>query len=324
MRSDRNGGTFSLLVMMPQNGDFPQLAPALGEILQRRLRSTDRAGLVDRKRVGVLLPDTPSSGAWKVAREVCSLLKPDIAVPQCDVFVYPEHRTPKRRRETAVGKTNGHPRPLAAPAKPADSLFVRSLPGWKRALDIAGATVGLILGAPIMAAAALAIKCTSPGPLFFTQIRDGIGGRRFRIYKFRTMRVGADAEKARLRPLSDQDGPAFKLKDDPRITPVGRVLRRTSVDELPQLWNVLRGDMSLVGPRPLPSDEAGECTQWQRRRLDVTPGLTCFWQVHGGARVSFVDWMRMDVRYVSSRSIIRDLLLIALTVPSIILRKGVY
>src|SRR6185369_5282782 len=125
------------------------------------------------------------------------------------------------------------------------------------------------------------------------QTRDGIGGRQFQIYKFRTMIVNADAIKAQLRKDSEQDGPAFKLKNDPRVTKIGRLLRRTCVDELPQLFNVLRGDMSIVGPRPMCSREAQHCASWERRRLDVTPGLTCIWQVEGGTKVTFREWMRM-------------------------------
>ncbi|MEO6435738.1 MAG: sugar transferase, partial [Tepidisphaeraceae bacterium] len=179
-----------------------------------------------------------------------------------------------------------------------ETLLVKRLPSWKRALDIVGATAGLVLLSPVMILSAILIKGTSRGPVIFKQRRAGLGGRPFRIYKFRTMSSDAEARKATLRAQSEQDGPAFKLASDPRVTPVGRILRETSLDELPQLWNVLKGDMSLVGPRPLPMDEAAECLQWQRRRLDVTPGLTCIWQVKGRSRVTFVEWMRMDVDYI--------------------------
>ncbi len=138
------------------------------------------------------------------------------------------------------------------------------------------------------------------------------------------MVVNADAMKASLRQLSEQDGPAFKLKNDPRVTPIGRILRRTCVDELPQLWNVLRGDMSIVGPRPMCSKEARHCARWESRRFDVTPGLTCIWQVYGGTKVTFTEWMRMDLRYVGSRSLLHDVNLVVRTVPSVILRDGVY
>ena len=133
-----------------------------------------------------------------------------------------------------------------------------------------------------MLIAAIAIKATSGGPVIFSQLRSGLGGKPFKIYKLRTMELDAEEKKAESAPLSEQDGPAFKIKDDPRITRVGRYLRKTCIDELPQLWNVLIGDMTLVGPRPLPCDESAACENWERQRLDVTPGLTCVWQVRSG------------------------------------------
>jgi lipopolysaccharide/colanic/teichoic acid biosynthesis glycosyltransferase len=214
--------------------------------------------------------------------------------------------------------------PVERPVWALELLFVQKLPLWKRVIDVAGATAGLVVAAPVMLAAAAAIRFTSPGPIFFAQRRDGLGGRDFWIYKFRTMVINAEAVKAELRHRSEQDGPAFKLKNDPRVTPIGRWLRRTCIDELPQLWNVLRGDMSIVGPRPMCSKEAQHCTAWERRRLDVTPGLTCIWQVHGGTKVTFREWMRMDLRYVKSRTLLKDLWLMIMTIPSVIRRDGVY
>jgi lipopolysaccharide/colanic/teichoic acid biosynthesis glycosyltransferase len=158
--------------------------------------------------------------------------------------------------------------------------------------------------------------------VFFKQRRAGLGGRPFTIYKFRTMVVDAEAQKSQLRHKSEQDGPAFKIKHDPRITRIGRILRESSLDELPQLFNVLKGDMSLVGPRPLPVDESEGCATWHRRRLDVTPGLTCIWQVHGRSSVSFVEWIRMDRRYIRALSIWQDIKLMLLTIPSILMRRG--
>jgi lipopolysaccharide/colanic/teichoic acid biosynthesis glycosyltransferase len=197
------------------------------------------------------------------------------------------------------------------------------MPAWKRALDVVGALAGLVLLAPLMAGIALAVRLTSPGPVLFRQRRSGRGGKPFVMYKFRTMVADAEDRKARLLALNEQDGPAFKIRDDPRVTPLGRFLRQTSLDELPQLWNVLRGDMSLVGPRPLPCDESEACAGWQRRRLDVTPGLTCIWQVRGRNRVSFADWARMDVRYIRTQSLVQDLKLLVLTLPALLLRRGV-
>ncbi len=192
----------------------------------------------------------------------------------------------------------------------------------KRGMDIVVATAGLIVTSPLMVILAAVIKTTSSGPVFYAQWREGLGGRLFRIYKLRTMCIDAHQHQDELRALSEQDGPAFKMRNDPRTTWIGRFLRRTSLDELPQLWNVLLGDMSLVGPRPLPALESFECLPWQRQRLLVAPGLTCIWQVKGRNTVTFVEWMRMDLQYLRRRSLICDLQLLLATGPSILFAKG--
>jgi lipopolysaccharide/colanic/teichoic acid biosynthesis glycosyltransferase len=212
--------------------------------------------------------------------------------------------------------------PPDAGAPGVEVLLVHRLPFWKRIIDLIGAGIGLLMLAPIMAIIAIAIKGTSKGPILFKQRRAGLGGQPFYIYKFRTMIVDAEQQKAALRKFSEQDGPAFKLTNDPRITRIGKFLRETSLDELPQLWNVLLGDMSLVGPRPLPMDESAACDRWQRRRLDVTPGLTCIWQVKGRSRVTFAELMRMDVNYIRRRTIWHDVKILAETIPAVLLRKG--
>ena len=211
---------------------------------------------------------------------------------------------------------------LAEHAQPLAPLFAAPLPIWKRAIDIVGAVVALVLFSPILLLAAVLVKLTSVGPVIFRQQRVGLGGRLFTMYKFRTMFVDAEARQAELRRFSEQDGPAFKMTNDPRITRIGRYLRKSCVDELPQLWNVLKGDMTLVGPRPLDAKETSQITGWQRRRIDVTPGLTCIWQIDGKSRVPFVEWMRMDIRYLRARSLGRDLKLIARTVKTVVLHRG--
>jgi lipopolysaccharide/colanic/teichoic acid biosynthesis glycosyltransferase len=208
------------------------------------------------------------------------------------------------------------------PVRSLDTFFLRPLPAWKRGLDILGALAGLAILSPLFAVVAAGIKLTSPGPVVFTQRRSGLGGRPFLIVKFRTMVDGAERRQRELLALNEQDGPAFKIAADPRVTRFGRLLRSTSIDELPQLWNVLRGDMSLVGPRPLPCHESRACLPWQRRRLDVTPGLTCIWQVRGRSRVSFDEWVRMDVEYIKARSLSMDLKLLCLTLPAVLRREG--
>ncbi|MBC8107897.1 MAG: sugar transferase, partial [Anaerolineae bacterium] len=213
----------------------------------------------------------------------------------------------------------GHSR---SPVQRMESLLVRPLPWWKRVVDVMGAGFGMLMASPLMITAALLIKFGSKGPVIFTQQRAGLGGKPFTIFKFRTMVVDAEEQKAALRKLSEQDGPAFKLTNDPRITRVGRFLRKTSIDELPQLWNVFRGDMTLVGPRPLPVGESDACERWHRRRLDVTPGLTCIWQVKGRSKVSFSEWVRMDVAYIRRRTLWNDIRILLETIPAVILRKG--
>jgi len=195
-------------------------------------------------------------------------------------------------------------------------------PFWKRAIDVAGAGVGLMLLSPVFAVAAVAIKTSSRGPVFFLQEREGKDGEVFRILKFRTMCADAESQKANLREFSEQDGPAFKLKNDPRITKVGKYLRKSCIDELPQLYNVLTGSMSLVGPRPLPVDESMSCLPWQRQRLTVLPGLTCTWQARGGRDIKFAEWMRMDIEYINQRGFWFDLKLIGETAVVAVMHKG--
>lgn len=322
-RSDRTGEEFSLLVYSPRNhGDATDGLACLATILKRRLRLTDDAGWIGDRQVGVLLPMTPGAGAWTVADDVVRRFPKDITPPSCDVFTYPSHwLTGDGSNGKDVGRSPSQPEP-DKPVHAMESLFMQRTPTWKRAIDATGALVGLVLLSPLLFAIALAIKLTSRGPVFFRQNRIGQGGRRFTIYKFRSMVAGAEALQAALLAMNEQDGPAFKIHRDPRITPLGRLLRKTSLDELPQLWNVLVGDMSLVGPRPLPCSQAAACEQWQHRRLDVAPGLTCIWQVKGRSRVTFAEWIRMDLRYVTARSLALDLRLLVQTVPAVLAGSG--
>lgn len=192
----------------------------------------------------------------------------------------------------------------------------------KRGIDIVGAGIGLVLTGPAILGAMAAIKLTDGGPVFFRQTREGQNGRPFTILKLRTMIVDAEKFQAELRAESHRDGPAFKISRDPRVTKVGHFLRATCLDELPQLINVLTGDMSLVGPRPLPWHESRACERWHRRRLDVRPGLTCTWQVNKAKAVTFDDWMRMDLRYIDQLGLFQDLRLIAQTVVVPVTGRG--
>lgn len=194
-------------------------------------------------------------------------------------------------------------------------------PRWKRGLDILGSSVGLLLSGPVLLTLAATIKLTSRGPVLFCQERTGYQGKPFTIYKLRSMVLNAEELQAGLLERNERDGPAFKLKYDPRVTRVGRLLRATGLDELPQLLNVLRGDMSLVGPRPLPVHEAAECNPWQARRHDVKPGLTCFWQLSKSRKMTFGEWMRLDLQYARSASPLLDLWLVVRTFVCVFLGR---
>jgi len=193
----------------------------------------------------------------------------------------------------------------------------RSALAVKRAIDVVGSAVLLVAAAPIIGAAALAIRVTSDGPVFFRQMRCGKNGRPFRMVKMRTMCVDAEERKADLMALNEMEGPVFKMREDPRITKVGRILRRWSIDELPQFWNVFIGDMSLVGPRPPVPVEVAMYATFDRRRLSMRPGITCIWQVAGRNEIaSFDDWVKMDLEYIDTWSLINDLRILLRTIPA--------
>jgi exopolysaccharide biosynthesis polyprenyl glycosylphosphotransferase len=193
----------------------------------------------------------------------------------------------------------------------------------KRMIDIAVSGSLLVLMAPMLLLVALAIKLTSPGPALFLQERVGLNKRRFKIWKFRTMVVNAERLMTELESRNEVSGPVFKIKNDPRITGIGKFLRKSSIDELPQLVNVLKGDMSLVGPRPLPvRDYEGFNEDWQRRRFSVMPGITCLWQVHGRSSISFDQWMRLDLQYMDEWSLWLDLKILARTLPAVVRGSG--
>ncbi|MFN3485446.1 MAG: sugar transferase [Planctomycetota bacterium] len=193
----------------------------------------------------------------------------------------------------------------------------------KRIFDVVVSAVALVAASPIMLAAALAIKITSPdGPVIFRQKRSGMNGRVFTLYKFRTMVPNAEALKAALESKNEMDGPVFKIRNDPRVTRVGRILRKLSIDELPQLWNVLRGDMSIVGPRPPIPAEVERYERWQRRRLSMRPGITCIWQVSGRNAIDFKRWMEMDLEYIDNWSLALDFKILLKTIPAVLSSRG--
>ena len=199
-----------------------------------------------------------------------------------------------------------------------------SLSSWvmKRGMDLAGASLGLLALTPVLLGSALAIKVTSPGPVFFRQPRIGRDGRAFQILKLRSMVLDAEARKGTLHDANEAHGGLFKIADDPRITSVGRFLRRTSMDELPQLINVLKGEMSLVGPRPLVPDEDERIDGWHRTRLELVPGMTGFWQVNGSSRIPLPEMVKMDYLYGANWSLWLDIKILLRTVPYVLSRRG--
>lgn len=205
--------------------------------------------------------------------------------------------------------------------RPNYCLFYRVI---KRAFDVTASLIGLVLLLPLFMVVAVAIRLESAGSAIFVQERSGVDGKPFRMYKFRSMCKDAPAYRAAMEPLNELDGPAFKLKNDPRVTRVGAFIRKTSMDELPQLWNVLKGDMSLVGPRPLPIYETEKCTPYQLQRLYVKPGITCYWQIFGRNDICFDEWVALDLKYIQEASPLTDLKILLLTVKVVISGKGAY
>ena len=351
-RSDRTKQEFSLVLFrVPRSIGPSHTALRLARTVLTRCRTTDEVGWFDAETVAALLPDTTVDGAGRFADIVVNAVRDEAFKPEVILYTYPtswfvdgiedghpgktlpQHVHRRAGRDESISRkdlvpfvTEGVREELATEglvsARPLEALLARPTPLWKRTIDIAGAFCGLLMFGPVMLMIALGIKFTSTGPVMFKQRRAGLGGKPFEIYKFRTMCVDAEAKKKALRSISEQDGPAFKLTNDPRVTKIGKILRKTSLDELPQLWNVFKGDMCLVGPRPLPVDEQNGCDQWQRTRLEVTPGLTCIWQIKGRSQVSFADWVRMDVTYIRQQTLWHDLKILLQTIPAVLLRRG--
>jgi exopolysaccharide biosynthesis polyprenyl glycosylphosphotransferase len=211
-----------------------------------------------------------------------------------------------------------------------NSLVIPStnwMEGWpiffKRVVDLTISSIMLAFLSPVLLVVSILIKLTSPGEIFFVQERLGLNKRRFKLYKFRTMVVDAEKRMKEIEHLNEVRGPVFKIKNDPRITPIGRFLRRTSIDELPQLFDVLKGDMSLVGPRPLPvRDYEGFSEDWQRRRFSVTPGITCLWQIQGRSSIPFEKWMELDLQYIDKWSLWLDFEILLRTIPAVLRGSG--
>lgn len=321
-RADRNGHGFSLVTFDVGDG-HARHAGLVQQVLANRIRLTDELGWYDDRRIGVLLFNTPGEGAWNYANRVREALSPAARDPEFSVYTYPAN-WPAARDDGTSRSAAATPSCLE-PARPAiDPYRLDPLPWWKRAVDLALAPVALAVLLPLLILLSLAIKLTSRGPVFFKQERAGIRGKPFTCWKFRTMVEGAEAQKPDLMKFNERSAVAFKMRNDPRVTWVGRLLRKTSLDELPQLINVLRGEMSLVGPRPLPVEEAMQQDAWHNMRLEIAPGITCLWQISARHESSFDTWARLDIEYARNRSLPLDLKILLLTIPAVFSTRGAY
>jgi lipopolysaccharide/colanic/teichoic acid biosynthesis glycosyltransferase len=352
-RADRYRTIFSVVVfrlILNRESQRRTQLDCLNAILSERLRLSDERGLERNGDVVVLLPHTHEEGATNVADSIIKLSVDSGLVLSAKIYTYPElaHQSMNdgssdsdRRFESpqATGTSSSvYEHETSSNATVSRSMatdvhyatisygnalekLVTPYPKWKRICDIVGASMGLVLAAPVLLTAAIAIKLTSSGPVLFHQWRNGRNGKPFRICKLRTMVVEAEELKAALRESNERDGPAFKMKHDPRVTTVGKFLRNTGLDELPQLWNVFKGDMAIVGPRPLPCDEDANCELWHRRRLDTKPGITCFWQIMKSRVEAFDDWMRLDMKYLKKRSLFQDISLMFRTIAAVVLGR---
>jgi exopolysaccharide biosynthesis polyprenyl glycosylphosphotransferase len=195
---------------------------------------------------------------------------------------------------------------------------------FKRTVDVVISAIALVFLSPLLLALAVLIKVTSRGPVFYRQTRCGLGGRQFTLLKFRSMAADADERFPELRELNEVDGPVFKMRNDPRCTPLGRWMRTLSLDELPQLWNVLCGHMSLVGPRPPLPHEVEQYEPWQRRRLRIRPGLTCLWALEGRSQLRFDRWVKLDLLYIDNWSVWLDFKILLKTIPAVLSGRGAH
>ncbi len=342
-RADRTGQEFSMAVFEVGNGKRKtHAARNLVPILTHRIRSTDAIGWLADGRIGAVLPHTRPECAWKFVANVRKAYNGS-APPECVVYTYPSSwlpgddggppRDPRSLRRTPVPGETGDFGMLfsrvdvADRARPIEELephVLFRIPLWKRAIDIGGSLVAILLLSPLLLLISLFIKIVSAGPVLFRQKRVGYLGRVFTMWKFRTMHVNADTtlHQNYLRELIQNEKEMTKLDHvrDPRIIPFGNLLRATGIDELPQLINVLLGDMSLVGPRPCLPYEAYEYHPWQMRRFDAVPGLTGLWQVSGKNRTTFKEMIRLDINYTRKRAFLLDVMIVLKTIPAIVVQ----
>ena len=306
------GRNLALVVGAPDGdvaGELERLRGTLVEWLDSVEPSALRRRLAEGGADEVILPAAIPRARLPELLRVCE----EVGIPARIRMDRVEPDLPRPRAEL-VGPTLYLLYQKAEPDRPA--LLVKAV------LDRLLAAAALVVFAPVMGLVAVLVRLTSPGPALFVQARGGLNGRAFRMMKFRTMRADAEADRAALLEANEMDGPVFKITNDPRVTPLGRFLRRTSLDELPQLLNVLAGHMSLVGPRPLPLVETRELAGSDRRRLSMRPGLTCLWQVSGRNDLTFREWMALDLQYVDNWSLTLDLAILVRTIPALLSGRG--
>ena len=356
-RVDRNQRVFSLVLLNTgdpkTNGTA---AHSLVHLLLDRIRSTDEIGWFDHRRIGVLLPYTPRDGAQKFVDDVRLAVEAETSPPEYAIYTYPSHwysdngsghsgqlyfaDISHRWSSLASARHNINTHSLSGPTESTSDpletyeesmtalkpMLLHPLPVWKRDMDILGASFGLALFAPFLLVHTIIVKTISPGPVFFRQKRIGYLGRPFTMWKLRTMDVGVDTSchKQHVSRLingannRNQEKPMIKLDNDPQIIPGAILLRKLCLDEMPQLINVFRGEMSLVGPRPPLTYEVEEFLKWQHRRFDVLPGMTGLWQVSGKNRLTFSRMVRLDIQYARRKSFWLDLMILLKTPSAII------
>jgi len=324
-RADRSGGHFSLVALeldrtLGNTGELKKLLQAL----RNRIRETDQVGWLDDRTAGVMLSGTDLEGAWIFAVTFERDYFKQMALAPFTVYCYPEHWL-NNGNGTNGGKKSKHQRNRGNHGKlqtRVESTFAGELPGWKRTLDVVGALIFLILSIPVFLLYTLYIKIVSPGPVFFKQKRVGFKGQLFDFLKFRTMCVdnNPNCHATHLKELINSDKPMEKLDEgrDPRIIFGGRIIRKTCLDELPQLINVLRGEMSLVGPRPCLPYEVEEYLRWHKNRFDIRPGITGLWQVSGKNKLTFKQMIRLDISYLRNVSLWLDVKILLRTFPAIV------
>jgi len=349
-RSDRSGNSFSVAVFDMANSMYMFSLDDLVTCAQERVRSTDVIGWFDASSVGIVLYNLLPHQGWQIAGDICRNVGVKTTAPFCRIFTYPcsysspngnsleetnkglvlleefKKKSVKNFSKTNFVKKTSHIKieeereNRSKTAMPLEPVLGCPIPVWKRGLDIFGSLAGLILLSPFFLVVALFIKSVSPGPVFFTQKRIGYLGKPFTFWKFRTMYINSDAADHRkyVQNLIKNEQPMDKLdKKNSQIIPFGKILRGSCIDELPQLLNVLKGEMSLVGPRPCVPYEFEAYHLWHKQRFDTLPGMTGLWQVKGKNRTTFKEMVRLDIAYEKRLSVWQDLMILFYTIPSI-------